>query len=76
MTGSAIKDAYLAALAEHLAMLDGSTAPEWSRKPERFLAEPFFATGLESLKAILLVESPTAFRRRMLFVGRDVVSRA
>jgi hypothetical protein len=38
--------------------------------------EPFFATGLESLKATLWVESPTAFRRRMLFVGRDVVTRA
>lgn len=75
-TGNAIKDAYLAALAEHLTMLAGSTAPEWCRKPGRFLTEPFFATGLESLKATLLVESPTAFRRRMLFVGKDVVSRA
>ena len=74
-TGNAVKDAYLGALAEHLAGIAGEAAPEWCANRSRFLAEPFFATGLESLKAILLVESPTAFRRRML-VGRDVASRA
>ena len=31
--------------------------------------------GPENLKAALLVESPVAFRRRMLFVGRDVLDR-
>jgi hypothetical protein len=36
---------------------------------------PFFAGGLEDLKATLLVESPVAFRRRMLFVGKDVLDR-
>jgi hypothetical protein len=62
-------------LAEHLASIAGEAAPGWCSNRSRFLTEPFFATGLESLKAILLVESPTAFRRRMLFVGHDVVSR-
>ena len=33
---------------------------------------PFFAGGLESLKASLLVESPVAFRRRMIFVSANV----
>jgi hypothetical protein len=74
-TGNAVKDAYLGALAEHLASIAGEAAPGWCSNRSRFLTEPFFATGLESLKAILLVESPTAFRRRMLFVGHDVVSR-
>jgi hypothetical protein len=74
--GNAVKDAYLAALAEHLASIAGEAAPEWRGNRSRFLTEPFFATGLESLKAILLVESLTAFRRRMLFVGHDVASRA
>jgi hypothetical protein len=31
--------------------------------------------GLESLKAILTVESPAAFRRRLLFVGKDALDR-
>ena len=31
--------------------------------------------AMESLKATLLVESPTAFRRRMIFVGADPLYR-
>ena len=56
-----INDAYLGALAEHLMACDRNLAPAWTEKPERFLREPFFAGGLESLKAILIVESPSAF---------------
>lgn len=72
---NAIKDAYLAALGEHLALSMGSTAPKWTEDPSRFLTEPFFAGGLESLKAILLVESPLAFRRRLIFISADALSR-
>jgi hypothetical protein len=72
---SAVKDAYLAALAEHLALSVGCTAPNWTDDPGRFLTEPFFAGGLESLKAILLVESPLAFRRRLIFISADALSR-
>src|SRR6185437_3733976 len=70
-----VKDAYLAALAEHLALSDRLLAPAWTEKPDRFLSEPFFAGGLESLKAILLVESPLAFRRRLIFISADGLSR-
>jgi len=38
-------------------------------------ATAFFAGSLEDLKATLLVESPVAFRRRMLSVGKDVLHR-
>jgi hypothetical protein len=69
-----VKDAYLAALAEHLATQYGLEYPAWASGAERFLHEPFFASGLESLKAILLVESPAAFRRRMIFIGKDALS--
>jgi hypothetical protein len=41
----------------------------------RFLREPFFSGGLESLKAILIVESPSAFRRRLIFISADGISR-
>jgi hypothetical protein len=71
----AIRDAYLAALAEHLALSDRIDVPEWTEHPTRFLREPFFAGGLESLKAILLVESPLAFRRRLIFISADGLSR-
>ena len=70
-----IHDAYLAALAEHLALSERRLAPVWSEAPARFLNQPFFAGGLESLKATLLVESPLAFRRRLIFISADGLSR-
>ena len=68
-------DAYLAATAEHLARVFGLPIPEWSETHGNGLTQPFFAGGLESLKAILTVESPLAFRRRLIFVSRDALSR-
>jgi hypothetical protein len=70
-----VRDAYLAALAEHLALSARLVPPAWSEAPQRFLAEPFFSGGLESLKAILLAESPLAFRRRLIFISADGLSR-
>jgi hypothetical protein len=70
-----VKDAYLAAVAEHLARSYEIPIPEWSETHGNELSQPFFAGGLESLKAILTVESPTAFRRRLLFVSKDALSR-
>jgi hypothetical protein len=70
-----VHDAYLAAVAEHLALRFGRPIPQWVEQPDRFLAKPFFAGGLETLKAILLVESPLAFRRRQIFVSANALSR-
>jgi hypothetical protein len=71
----AVRDAYLAAVAEHLARSCGLAVPPWSETHGFALTRPFFAGGLESLKAILTVESPTSFRRRLLFVSKDALSR-
>jgi hypothetical protein len=70
-----LHDAWLAAVAEHLARSFGLIVPEWSETHGTKLRRPFFAGGLETLKAILFVESPTAFRRRMLFVSKNALSR-
>ncbi|HEY1707843.1 MAG TPA: hypothetical protein VGG10_06225 [Rhizomicrobium sp.] len=70
-----VQDAYLAALAEHLALSEKHNVPDWTNNPNRFLSEPFFAGNLESLKAILIAESPLAFRRRLIFVSADALSR-
>ncbi len=70
-----VKDAYLAATAEHLCALFGLAVPAWVECHGRPLKRAFFAGGLESLKAILTVESPSAFRRRLLFVGKDALDR-
>jgi hypothetical protein len=72
---SPVKDAYLAAVAEHLALRFKLPVPAWVDDPDRFLQRPFFAGGLENLKAILLVESPLAFRRRQIFVSANALSR-
>ena len=70
-----VKDAYLAAVAEHLAMRYGLAIPSWAEHHGRPLKHAFFAGGLQSLKAILTVESPSAFRRRLLFVSKNALDR-
>jgi hypothetical protein len=71
----ALHDAYVSAVAEHLARLYLLQIPDWTEIHGNGLHEPFFAGGLQSLKGILVAESPTAFRRRLLFVSKDALSR-
>ncbi len=68
-------NAYFAAVAEHLALRNHLAVPAWTGHAARFLKRPYFPAGLESLKATLLMESPGAFRRRMIFVGADPLYR-
>ena len=68
-------NAYLAAVAEHLALRHHVDVPEWTGGSSRFLKRPFFPSGLESLKATMLVESPASFRRRLIFVGAEPLYR-
>jgi len=72
----AFHDAYLAAVGEHLARSYHLEVPPWTEDHGNDLHDPYFAGGLESLKAILFVESPLAFRRRLLFVSRNALTRA
>jgi len=75
-TGQPETDAYLAALAESLCYEAGLRPPAWTQHPSYYLKRPWFAGGLESLKAILLAESPASFRRRNLFVSANALHRA
>ena len=75
-TGNALNDAYLAAVAEHLATQRNWIATDWVHQPARFLKAPFFAGGMEGMKAVLLRESPVAFRRRQIFVSENALTRA
>ena len=68
--------AVLGAVAEHLARRWGLRIPEWSGAPERFLKRAYFPTPLNDLRAMLLVESPLAFRRRLIFVEAEPLRRA
>ena len=70
-----IRDAYLAALAEHLARSFGLPVPEWSEMHGQRSKPAVLCRRLEPLNAILTVESPAAFRRRLLFISKDALSR-
>ena len=73
---SSVEDAYLGAVAEHLARRCQLPLPGWSHQSARFLRTLFFAGGVEGLKPLLLKESPVAFRRRMIFVSANALARA
>ncbi len=71
-----VQDAYLAATAEELARTYQLAVPEWTSGEERVLHRPWFASQLAALRAVLLLESPPAFRSRNLFVSENALSRA
>ena len=71
-----VQDAYLAATAEHLACTFGLFVPAWVMAEERRLQLPWFASPLAALRAVLILESPAAFRSRNLFVSDNALTRA
>jgi hypothetical protein len=71
-----IHNSYFAASVEFLCIESGVPIPGWVHNKKYFLEEPFFAGGLESVKAFLLVESPLPFRRRNIFVSENALGRA
>jgi hypothetical protein len=68
--------ASLGAIGEHLARRWHLPIPAWTEDPSRFLHRPYFTTSIEGLKALLLVESPLAFRRRLIFTEAEPLRRA
>ena len=71
-----VQDAYIAATAEELARRFSLPHPDWTVGEDRQLHRPWFATPLAALRAVLLLESPPAFRARNLFVSENALSRA
>lgn len=70
-----LQDAYLAATAEELVGRFGFPCPAWTSTEDRALRQPWFASPLAALRAVLLLESPPAFRARNLFVSGNALSR-
>ena len=68
--------AMLGAVGEHLARRWNLAVPAWTDDESRFLHEPYFTTPIQNLKAMLLVQSPQAFRRRMIFTEAAPLRRA
>ena len=71
-----VAHAHLGAVGEHLALRWGLMVPPWTNHPSRFLKTPHFTTPLEGLKALCIAESPSAFRRRMIFTEAEPLRRA
>ena len=68
--------ASLGAIGEHLARRWNLPIPPWTEDPSRFLRRPYFTTTIEGLKALLIAESPIAFRRRLIFTEAEPLRRA
>jgi hypothetical protein len=75
-TGDGRVDAAFAAMAEYLARRDGWMVPAWARLPEREAWPWWFVTDLRGLHAQALVESPSSFRRRGVFITSGALDRA
>jgi hypothetical protein len=67
-TGDRRHDAYLGALAEHLATVHGLDRPRWALEPGRFLPRFWFVSEVPGFRAIAIAQTPAAFRRRGVFV--------
>ncbi len=63
-TGDSREDAYLGALAEHLATAHDLNRPPWSVEPGRFLDRFWFVSDVPGFRAMSLAQAPAAFRRR------------
>lgn len=71
-----VQDVYLAATAEELAREFKLPLPIWVDAESRKLHRPWFASSLSAMRAVLLLESPPAFRSRNLFVSENALTRA
>ncbi len=68
LTGDPRHDAYLGALAEHLAAVHRLSRPSWSVEPERFLDRFWFVSDVPGFRATAIAQAPAAFRRRGVFI--------
>ncbi len=67
--------ALLASSIEAICYERGLPFPAWTQQVPA-LDKPWFVSGMESLKACALVESPVFFRHRNIFVLNNFLSRA
>jgi len=74
-TGERRYDAYLGALAEHLAAAHGLGRPDWSLERGRFLERFWFVSDVSGFRAMAIAQAPAAFRRRGVFVPERSLQR-
>lgn len=72
-TGIAAYDAYLAGMAEAVALEMGWEIPAWTDDANRVLRTPYFGNAPGGMRIPLLAESPVPFRKRNIFVDAEAV---
>lgn len=70
-TGDRRWDAFLAALAEWLAVTAGLDPPAWVRAPDRFLGTGWWVTPMRAMRAWEYAGAPAAFKIRGVYIHRD-----
>jgi hypothetical protein len=74
-TGNARYDAFLGAMAEHLAVAHDLSRPDWALEPDRFLDRFWFVSERPGFRAISISQSPAAFRRRNVLIPERSLQR-
>ncbi len=67
---------FFAAMVHRLTLEYRLTVPDWVRRPQYVLADPWFLMPGEPMRALQLIESPPEFKMRNVFPGDRVLSRA
>jgi hypothetical protein len=75
--GDPLADAWIGAAGEHLALRWGLRTPDWTQRAAHFaLEEPHFLPDARALRGLIIVESPPAFRARLIFTRAEPLARA
>lgn len=70
-------DAWIGAVGEHLAQRWQLKVPKWTQRDIHFaLHEPVFLPSDPAVREIVIVESPPAFRSRLIFTRAEPLARA
>jgi hypothetical protein len=70
-------DAWIGAAGEHLAQRWGLKVPKWTARACHFaLQQPVFLPASIAVRGIVIVESPPAFRSRLIFTRAEPLARA
>lgn len=76
LTGDVKLDALVGAIGEHLCRRWGlGEPPTWTEDSARFLLQMPWFLGPERMKGFLLAESPSSYRRRLIFTEAEPLRR-
>lgn len=63
-----ICDAFLAGIADYFSRVNAIPTPEWALGENRILREPWFAVDFIEVRALLLRDTPSAFKDKNMFI--------